>query len=445
MHGIRIWARAHWVALLGFSLILRVAIAPWAYGFQYDMDTFGSWAQTLVAYPYDEFYAVAPSPDHLPGDLYLHHALGELFLLFGGENFHGDAYRFLLKLVPSVMDIAMAVVIWGIARRLVGEGIAREGALFYALNPATIFLSAVWGQWDVVSSLIMMIGLAIVWFNPSRWLLAIPLFAWAVMIKPPLALLCLTGLLALVLGDARRGRGVWQIVQRRFMSVVAASIIGIAMILVLILPFDTGLPGMDTRWSLMDRVGVAVDMYPYTTLGAANIWMIPLGSPDRVSDTAGYFLGLTGQSWGMVLFAGAIAYIAVVLLKRWRLHVPVTLVVWAMATANYAYFLLPTRSHERYMYPAVMLVILLATLCGKERRITWIAAAVSMVYFLNLVGVYYSFPGILAPMLFVTLSVLNIVLFVLIASFPLWSRSDVVPTGASCPAHASRSCAGSLP
>jgi hypothetical protein len=410
--------------LLGLALLVRLAVAPFAYGFQYDMDTFGSWAQALVGHPFDEFYAVAPSPDHLPGDLYLHFGLASGFQAFGGENFHGEAYRYLLKVVPAMADILVAVLIWAFVRRRVNEESARAGALLYAMNPATIFLSSIWGQWDVVSGLIMLAGLIIVWAFPSRWLFAIPLLAWAVVIKPPLALLCVLGLLPLLLRDLRRGTSVLGVLRERLVSLLAAVVIGIGTVIALILPFDTGLPGMGTRWSLLERLDVAVELYPFTTLGAANIWMIPLGTPDRKSDVAEAFLGLSAQGWGNFLFLAALLFVGIVLVTRWRTITPFKLVTWAMVLANYAYFLLPTRSHERYMFPAVMLLILLAALCGIERRVTWLAVAVSATYFLNLLGVYGVFPGMLAPMMFVTLSLMNIALFVLVATFPFWWVGD---------------------
>jgi hypothetical protein len=410
--------------LLALALVIRLVVAPFAYGFQYDMDTFGSWGETLVEHPVDRFYDVAPSPDHLPGDLYLHYGLASAFQAFGGEDFHGDAYRFLLKAIPAISDILVAILIWAFVRRRVDENSARAGALLYALNPATIFLSSIWGQWDVVSGLIMLGGLMIVWVFPSRWLLAIPILAWVVMIKPPLALLCLPGLLPLLLAELRRGATLLTVLRERLVSLLAALGIGIGTIAALILPFDTGLPGMETRWSLLERLDVAVGLYPFTTLGAANIWMIPLGAPDRKSDVAGTFLGVTAQGWGNFLFLAALLYVGIVLVTRWRMISPLRLVTWTMVVTNYAHFLLPTRSHERYMFPAVMLLILLAALCGVERRVTWLAFGVSATYFLNLAGVYGALPGILAPIFFVSLSFLNISLFVLAAMFPFWWVRD---------------------
>lgn len=420
MRNLRAAGARNWLWLLAAGLIIRLALAPLAYGFQYDMDTFGSWAQVLVSEPFRRFYDVAPVPDHLPGDMYLHAALGWLFRAFGGENYHGAAYRFLLKAVPSVADIAVALLIWAILRDRVTEEAGRLAAVFYALNPATIFLAAIWGQWDVVSGLFLLGGLAIVWRWPERWVWAVPIFAWMVMIKPPLALLALIGLLAVPLRDLLRGATLAQVVRLRIAEGIGALVVGLATITGLALPFDTAIGGMETRWSLLDRVRVAMELYPFTTLGAANIWMVPLGTPDRRSDTGGTLLGLTAQGWGTVLFLVALVYVGVLVARGVRRVDPVVLTVWAMATVNYAWFLLPTRAHERYLYPTVLLLVVLCGLARLDGRVTAVAGAVSLVYLLNLVGVYFRVPGVLDPVLFIGASLANIALFGIVATMPFW-------------------------
>lgn len=431
MKRLRHLGTRYWGWLLIVAFLIRLAIAPFFYGFQYDMDTFGSWAQSLVTTSFASFYEVAESPDHLPGDLYLHYLLGSVFEGAGGQDFQGEAYRFVLKVIPSLADVAIALLVWYLLRRLVSEEAARLTAVLYALNPATMFLSAVWGQWDAVSALIMLLGLGILWLCTGKWLLAIPLFAWAVMIKPPLAMLCLIGLLIVVLSSMRRGISLIEVIREQFARTIAAVAIGLITMTLLLAPFDTGLVGILTRWSLAERVGVAIDLYPYTTLGAANIWMIPLGSPDRQSDQDGSLAGLTEQGWGTLLFLVALGYVGWIIVRRWNRLPPVTLTVWAMVVANYAYFLLPTRSHERYLYPAVLLLLVLAGLLRFERQITRLSLSVSLVYFLNLVGVYFSIPGLLNSIFFLSLSFANIALFVLIAAYPLHRREEHVAECAS--------------
>lgn len=424
------WVIRRWLWMLGVALLARLALAPNFYGFGYDMDTFGKWAETLVAYPFREFYAVAPAPDHLPGDLYLHATLGEAFRAGGGDNFLGAAYRFLLKLVPAVADIVIAVAMWAVVRPLAGQRIARLTALAYAWNPGAIFLSSVWGQWDAVSGLILLLAFLIVWSWPARWVLAVPLMAWAVLIKPPLALLCLLGLLVVPLRDLRSGMRVTAVVRCQGLPAVAALLLGLATMVALLLPFDTGLPGMTARWTLLERVQTAVEMYPHTTLGAANIWMIPLGSPDRVSDQDPFLAGVSAQQIGSFLLAVALVWIGWTILRRWRDMVPIALTTWAMATAAYAFFMLPTRSHERYLYPAVMLLVLLWGVEKGRPRLTRLVAAVSLAYVLNLLGVYLPVGGAFEVAWFIVVSLANVALFALVATYPFWrdaSGDDAEP------------------
>ncbi|HWV25061.1 MAG TPA: hypothetical protein VNZ58_12790 [Thermomicrobiales bacterium] len=420
MRNLRTWIVRNWIWLLVASLAIRLVLAPLAWGFLWDMYTYGDWAEKLVNQPFYLFYKIARNPDHLPGDMYLHAALGWSFHAVGGQDFQGPTYRFLLKVVPSIADTAVAILIWSVVRRQVNEECGRLAAVFYALNPATIFLTAIWGQWDVVSGLFLLAGLAIVWRWPERWLLSIPVFAWMVLIKPPLALLALIGLLVVPIRDIVRGATLVQIVRMRAIQAAAALAIGLGTITLLLRPFSVSISGTGTRWSLFERVQYALDLYPYTTLGAANIWMIPLGIPDRISDTGTRFLGVTLQGWGNVLFLAALVYIGAMSIRSLRKTTPIVLTVWAISAANYAWFLLPTRAHERYLFPTVLFLILLSGLMRLERRTTSIAAAVSLVYFVNLVGVYYGIPGWLSPVLFIGASLANIALFVAVAAMPFW-------------------------
>jgi hypothetical protein len=433
------WIVRNWLWLLCAGLGLRLALAPNFYGFGYDMDTFGQWAEALVAYPWSEFYAVAPAPDHLPGDLYLHALLGEAFLAGGGENFLGDAYRLLLKIVPAFADIAIALVMWLAVRRVAGERFGRLTALAYAWNPGAIFLSAVWGQWDAVSGLILLLAFVVVWRWPARWVAAVPLMAWAVLIKPPLALLCLLGLLFVPLRDLWRGAPLAAVARGLALPVGSALVAGVGTIIVLLAPFDTGVPGMEMRWTLQERVETAVEMYPHTTLGAANIWMIPLGSPDRVSDRDPLIAGLSAQQVGTFLLAAALLWVGWTIVRRWREMTPMTLTVWAMATANYAYFLLPTRAHERYLYPAVMLLVVLWGIEKGRRRLTRLVAGISLAYVLNLLGVYAPVGGAFEVAWFVAVSVANVALFLLLATYPGWRDAvtgDAEPVMTPLPVYA---------
>lgn len=411
--------------LVGF--VLRLAIAPWFHGFQYDMYIYGNWAENLVSRPLGDFYAFAESPDHLPGDLYLHWILGHSFQLFGGENFYGPAYRFVLKAFPSLIDCLLILLAYRFVRDRATQDASLKLVWMLSLAPALVFISAAWGQWDTVSATFFLAGLLLLWNDRARPLAASILFGWALLIKPPLLLLVIPA----VVGYAWRK---WQ--EQKSPRTLVGSLVGmasVAFVTVSALMFPFGMTWLKS-WgdiSLQGQLEVAAELYPFTTLGAANIWMIPLGRPDRVSDTQ-TFMGVSPQIIGMFLMVLAVCWIVYRSIKS---RLSPTMLIWAMAAMSYAYFLLPTRSHERYLFPAIILLAILAALTSWRPQITRIFWLASITYFINLVVVYRMPPGIFGTMVFEVLSVANIVAFVWLLFL---ASEEIEPTIPSRPGVAQR-------
>ncbi|HEU0163516.1 MAG TPA: glycosyltransferase family 39 protein, partial [Thermomicrobiales bacterium] len=177
------------VGVLAIGMAVRYAIAPFASGFGYDIQSFVDWARILVNEPFKRFYAEAQSPDHLPGDLWFLWAATHLFQFFGGSNLEGTTFVVVIKSISILGDACIGILIYATVRQLRSERAALVAAALYLLNPASIFMSAVWGQWDSVS--VAMVLFALWWFLKAddRWLIGVPFLAWALMIKPQLALL----------------------------------------------------------------------------------------------------------------------------------------------------------------------------------------------------------------------------------------------------------------
>ncbi len=137
---------------------------------------------------------------------------------------------------------------------------------------------------------------------------------------------------------------------------------------------------MGTRWTIFERMRYALDVYPYTTLNAFTLWGLPIGGNWK-RDTAPFLFGVTYQVWGTLLLLAAASYI---LYAYWRRRSDGAL-VWALVATAFALFMLPTRGHERYLFPAVVFACLLAALFP---RLRWYLAALSVVYLVNLYWVY---------------------------------------------------------
>lgn len=422
-----------WLLLLG--VVIRVALAPWFGGFGYDIKTLRDWTGHLLNDPLSRFYAVADSPDHLPGDLWLLLAGGKLYTWLGGDSFRGKPFLMLVKLVPTIFDVFVALLLFAIVRARAGVQSGIAALRWSILNPAFIFLTAIWGQWDAVSGALLLAGIAIVYRRDGWWFWSAPLFAWAMLVKPQMALLVAVVYLITVFDAWERSHALAGAVRVLWWRAIVAAVLAVATISALALPFRVWLPGFHTRWMLLDRIKEALNLYPKITLGACNIWMIYAGSLNRYSDVRRQVLGLTPHAWGNILFLLAMVFILWTMARQARGRL-IPVISWTALATAFAFFMLPTRVHERYLFPAVILAILLAGLMDFPRWGRRLAGAFSLSYLLNLVLVYGGFrailPGAIATFtshaLFRGLSVANVVLFLLVLALPYttdWRESLV--------------------
>jgi len=306
---------------LGVAVRLLFVGAP---GFPSDVGTFMAWAERLAAIGPGSFYEPGYFSDYPPGFLYVLWAFGALF--------DGDALRFAVKAVSIPFDVAIAVTCAMLAWRAGGSRPALIAAALWLFAPGIIFAGAYWGQVDAVGTLPFMI--ALIAAGRGRWGQAGALAASAAMIKPQFGL----SLLLIVAGAA-----VIFIREGNLRPVARASSAALVTVLALAAPFRAG-PG-----ELIALVRSASETYPYTSLYAFNPWSIGF---DFWKPDAG--LVVIG---GVLLAAGVLAS-AVPL--WWRRDIATFLACGACAV--FAFYFLPTRAHERYLFPAFALLLPLVAL-----------------------------------------------------------------------------------
>jgi Gpi18-like mannosyltransferase len=152
------------------------------------------------------------------------------------------------------------------------------------------------------------------------------------------------------------------------------TILFLVTIAVFAFPFFTSNPILQ----LAQKIITTADEYKYTALNPYNFWGI-IGY--WIDDTKNYFYGITYQHWGEILLA--IFWIvtgSIFFTKKLPLYTIATL-------ANLAFFFLPTRVHERYLYPALVLLIF-AAIELKSELLLYLQDILSVIYFLNLYQVY---------------------------------------------------------
>ncbi|HUH16925.1 MAG TPA: phospholipid carrier-dependent glycosyltransferase [Methylomirabilota bacterium] len=414
------------MTLLVLGLALRAFIAgvylPLS-GFSIDIADFTLWAQRLASIGPAGFYEEGYFSDYPPGYLYVLWLLGGI----GGALaplVGQDATSGLVKIPGILADVGVAWLLFVIGRRWAGNLLARSraglggetlglaAATIYLFNPGVIFDSAVWGQIDSVGTLVVLVT---IYALGRGWTEAAAVGAvLAMLVKFQFGFLipivAIVGIKRHLLG---RSSDPVHAGKREPLRVVTSLALAFGSLILLLLPFRmliyTPLPGGDPRGllgilpeadpsrSLIGKLVEAASTYTGLTINAFNLWRNPWsGLGDTLhwgDDTAvGLVVGplaLTWQQLGALLFA-VVALAALTALAR---RDDMRGVLLASLVVAIAFYVLPTRVHERYLFPALALA---APLVLSGRAWPWICAGLSLSFFANIYWVYsedWSFAG----------------------------------------------------
>ena len=415
------------VLALGLALRLIIAQLLPGSGFGVDLSAFRFWADDLATNGLTGFYQRDFFHDYTPGYLYILWLVGIVGHSVGGI---GD----LIKVPAILADLAIGWLVWSMVIELGGRRRLALAAAFVAVvNPVTWFDSVVWGQVDSVGVVFLLLGLRDVWRDrPER---AAIFTVIAALIKPQLGILI--PILAVVtirralwpmgvranaressfdppeLSTLERLRG-WERRTDRPIRVLTTGLVAIATIYLMCLPF--GLSVLELSGSapyatsgLLDQILSTASGYPYVTVNAFNPWALVVGDTGNSLANSGLWAcdgawgaakcGSGAVSFGTVpavavgtalLVAVIVAILVVVARRPDRLTILLGLTVLALA-----FFVVPTRVHERYGFPFFALAIILAAVSWRW-RVAYLF--VSVLTFLNmyvvLTTLYPDNPGV---------------------------------------------------
>jgi dolichyl-phosphate-mannose-protein mannosyltransferase len=280
--------------------------------------------------------------------------------------------RMLLKLPAFVCDLALAPLIFFAARSLVPSGgplrrtsFAALAAAAFVLAPATIYDSMWWGQIDSVVTVFMAasvfaLGRGRVGTAWAAWMLGFLIKPQPIVILPVLAAATLWKF-----GPRELGRGA-----------AVAAIAGVAALLPFLVHGDGRTIGQIYRdyseqWPL--------DL----SLGAWNGWSILDVRGDPHPSDALFHFGSIGVTYARLSIALSVAA-TIAVLAYVRHHLDLAGLLAASAAMVFTFFMLPTSTHDRYLYPMFALA---APLLVRMPRLTPVYALLAAGFFINLVGV----------------------------------------------------------
>lgn len=362
-------------ALLFAALLLRVALSACVAGYGVDMGCFGAWAGRMAAVGPVSFYEEGYFCDYPPAYMLVLGALGAIAKLLG-ISFGTINGEMLLKTVPILCDLLLALAVFRAADRAVGRRPALGMAALVAFNPAYILTSACWGQIDSVLAVLLVALLTL--SRRGKWQAAIPLFALAVLAKPQAGLLVPLGVAALARDLVK---------EKTARRPIALGLLGgVLVTAVIVLPFSAN--QTSPLW-IVDKYVETLSSYAYATLSTGNLMFLLGGNwtPSGQAVLGGITYGQLGTALMVLSFALGIA---VYLRGKGRKRL-----LLASAVTMQLVFVLGSKMHERYILPALVLLLLAYLETGDLRLLasSVLSSAASAVN----IGAVLAFEHLIAP------------------------------------------------
>ncbi|MDE2480979.1 MAG: phospholipid carrier-dependent glycosyltransferase [bacterium] len=364
-------------ALLIVGFLIRLLFVG-DQGFRNDVATFEAWAISLLDHGFANFYSQTGFADYPPGYFYVLALIGHLWAPLRSHD-PGFGILMLLTKLPAIFaDLAIGALIYRIGCRFARPVVAFGAAALYVLNPATIYISANWGQVDAFAGLFVLLAAYLLlrsddrpvgslgWEIPVAWIA----LAYSLLIKPQAAAV-IPIFLAFAFVDAQRRRA-------RIMGTLLGIVGAFAFTILLTEPFHPSNPIAALTW-LLGQYHFGSNVYPYNTVNAFNLWALHGAFWQRDDATTGFlFLRAPQYVWGIGLVIAALALIV------WRYVQARTAaaLLEACTLALLAFFILATRMHERYSFDALLFAVACVPLA---RRYLWGALVLSLVLYANLV------------------------------------------------------------
>jgi Gpi18-like mannosyltransferase len=376
------------VLLLG-ALVVRMLLFP-LQGYENDTNTFISWFGTAAEHGVRPFYSVVSWCDYPPFNVYIFWVFGSLA---NAVSSWGIGAAYVVKVVPTLFDLATSALIYFFIRKQLTFKQSLITTALYAFNPAIIFNVAVWGQFDAIYTFLLVLSLMLALKRKPEESAVV--FAIALLTKPQgIALLPLIALLIFKKDSVKR--------------LLTSIVVFVVTLFVVILPFEWSNPVT----FLSDIYFGAYGGYQYTSINAFNLWgMFGLWIPDGSL----YIVG-----W--VLFGVFAVFTLSVVHKRF--HVSGEMIaVFAAFMLFFAFFMLPTRIHERYLFPAISMLVLLLPVAKKIR---YLYVGLTVTLFINQAYVlaFLNSANPFIPqgdLIVLAVSVINLILF-LYASILIWDE-----------------------
>lgn len=401
---------------LAIAAIVRVIISIRVRGYNTDIGCFSGWSERMYSEGFTKFYADDYFCDYPPGymlALWLPAAIRNLFNL----DYLGPVHLVLLKGIPLICDILGALLIFDYAKK--NKWDLRPAAIFallYAFNPMVIVDSAAWGQIDSVFTLFVV--LCALKASEDKYIGSLISFAIAMLVKPQAMLFAPLGLIAIIVNLIRAKD---KQLTSRFIKGVAAAVgviylFGFAFTVRNAANIGNAIV-RPIEW-LISLYGGTMGSYAYITINSLNLYdLLNLNWTQMTAVPA-------WSTFAWIMFAFSYLY-SIFLYARSKDKKHILLCGGLLITLIFTF---GPMIHERYIFPAVLL-LMLAYVYDRDKRLLLSITVMTCTIALNEILVLqggmgsgnYGHLQSREQWLNATLSAIN----VLNALFLIWTAADI--------------------
>ena len=356
------------------AFVLRLALSLIFYGHPTDINCFMAWGNALLEGGIGNFYTSGMFADYPPGYMYICGFLAWLCRLLG-LPYGSDAMAFVFKLPATIADLFSAYFVYRIAKQNgLRESFALVLAGILALNPALMFISGAWGQIDTLLTLLLV--LVCHFFLQDKKILAGAVYGLAILFKPQALMLGPILAVAYLADCFSRG---WK---RALLDAALAVAAALSTLLLLSLPFQNTQPWY---W-LIEKYSSTAASYPYASIEAFNLFSLLGGNWKSVENTV---LGVSFLTWGKIGIGLSVAFSAALYWVGRNTRAGRGAALYLSGAVLIAgVFTLGHYMHERYLIPALMLLVM-AYLCCRDRRVLAAYGIVGAGALLNVLAAMY--------------------------------------------------------
>lgn len=351
---------------IGVALLLRIICGVVYKGYETDINCFMGWSSRVFEEGFANFYSPTSFSDYPPGYIYVLYVIGGIRKVLN-LDFSSLLYILILKLPAIICDIITANIIYKVAKKHSSEIIAVVCAALYLFNPAIILNSAIWGQVDSIFTLAVVFMCYYIY--QKKLPIAYFVFAIGILIKPQVLIftpILIYGIIDQVFLE--------DFSVKKLMKQLMSGILAILFMIALMLPF-----GLD---KVITQYKDTLVSYPHASCNAYNFWAM-LGVNWMPQN--GKLIFLTYNQWGS-LFIVLIVVVATYFSFKYKKQRSKYFVLAAFIVV--AMFTLSVRMHERYMFPALVL-LLIGFILRPCKELFLLYTLYSVVHFYNVAHVLF--------------------------------------------------------